>query len=72
MAAEWYRKAAEGGYLDAMFNLGDFYRNGHGVPKDEAISMITRGFVDIDIPGLPGPLRDSIDAAIAATAAEAL
>jgi Fe-S cluster assembly scaffold protein SufB len=48
------------------------YIMARGVPKDEAISMITRGFVDIDIPGLPGPLRDSIDAAIAATAAEAL
>jgi hypothetical protein len=48
------------------------YIMSRGVPKDEAVSMITRGFVDIDIPGLPDPLRKSIDAAITATAAEAL
>ena len=30
-----------------------------GVPKDEAVSMITRGFLNIDIPGLPDVLREA-------------
>jgi Fe-S cluster assembly scaffold protein SufB len=49
-----------------------FYLMSRGVPKDEAVSMITRGFVDIDIPGLPKPLKDNIDAVITATAKEAM
>jgi Fe-S cluster assembly scaffold protein SufB len=49
-----------------------YYLMARGVPKDEAVSMITRGFVDIDIPGLPKPLKDNIDAVITATAKEAL
>jgi Fe-S cluster assembly scaffold protein SufB len=48
------------------------YLMARGVPEDEAISMITRGFVDIDIPGLPEPLKRSIDEAIGATAKEAM
>jgi uncharacterized protein len=44
-----------------------YYLMSRGVPEDEAISMITRGFVNIDIPGLPEPLRRSIDRALEAT-----
>ena len=33
-AAQWYRKAAEQGVVDAQFNLGVMYGNGEGVPKD--------------------------------------
>ena len=49
-----------------------FYLMSRGVPKDEAVSMITRGFLDLEIPGLPAPLRRQIDEAIAATAEEGL
>ena len=31
-AVKWYRKAAEQGYVDAQFNLGNMYANGWGVP----------------------------------------
>ena len=43
-----------------------------GLPKDEAVSMITRGFVNIDIPGLPDVLRRQIDKAIEETSKEAM
>jgi Fe-S cluster assembly scaffold protein SufB len=43
-----------------------------GLPKDQAISMITRGFMDIEIPGLPSALRKQIDRAIDETAKEAM
>ena len=48
------------------------YLMSRGLPKDEAVSMITRGFVNIDIPGLPDPLRRKIDKAIEDTAKEAM
>jgi hypothetical protein len=34
-----------------------YYLMSRGVPKDEAVSMITRGFLDVEIPGLPAALR---------------
>jgi Fe-S cluster assembly scaffold protein SufB len=43
-----------------------------GLPKDQAVSMITRGFMDIEIPGLPTALRKQIDRAIDETAKEAM
>lgn len=49
-----------------------YYLMSRGLPKDEAVSMITRGFVNIDIPGLPDPLRRQIDKAIEETAKEAM
>jgi uncharacterized protein len=49
-----------------------YYLMSRGVPRDEAVSMITRGFLDLDIPGLPAPLRRQIDEAIAATAEEGM
>lgn len=49
-----------------------YYLMTRGLPKDEAVSMITRGFVNIDIPGLPDALRKQIDRAIEETAAEAM
>lgn len=49
-----------------------YYLMARGLPKDQAISMITRGFMDIDIPGLPAPLRRQIDQAIEETAKEAM
>ncbi len=33
-ALKWYRKAADKGYVNAMFNLGVFYQNGEFVKKD--------------------------------------
>lgn len=49
-----------------------FYLMSRGVPREEAVSMITRGFLDLEIPGLPPSLRRQIDAAIAATAEEGM
>jgi len=49
-----------------------YYLMTRGMPKDEAVSMITRGFVNIDIPGLPDALRRQIDRAIEETAEEAM
>jgi hypothetical protein len=49
-----------------------YYLMTRGLPKDEAISMITRGFVSIDIPGLPDVLRKQIDRAIEETSKEAM
>jgi Fe-S cluster assembly scaffold protein SufB len=48
------------------------YLMSRGVPQDEAISMITRGFVSIDIPGLPAALRRRIDEAVTQTGEGAL
>jgi TPR repeat protein len=33
-AVKWYRKAADQGYVDALFDLGNCYNFGDGVPKD--------------------------------------
>jgi uncharacterized protein len=48
------------------------YLMSRGVPKDEAVSMITRGFLDLEIPGLPPALRKRIDEAIEETSREAM
>jgi uncharacterized protein len=48
------------------------YLMSRGVPKDEAISTITRGFLDLEIPGLPSALRKRIDDAIAETSRESM
>jgi uncharacterized protein len=49
-----------------------YYLMSRGVPKGEAVSMITRGFLDLDIPGLPATLRQRIDQAIEETSREAM
>lgn len=49
-----------------------FYLMSRGIPKDEAVSMITRGFLDLDIPGLPPALRRQIDNALAETAKDSM
>ncbi len=49
-----------------------YYLMSRGVPKDEAVSMITRGFLDIEFPGLPAVLRQRIDAAIEETSRESM
>ncbi len=49
-----------------------FYLMSRGVPKDEAISMITRGFLDLEIPGLPPALRRQIDKALEETAKDSM
>ena len=33
-AVKWYKKAAEGNHLEAMFNLANAYRLGRGIAKD--------------------------------------
>jgi len=37
-AAHWYRRAADFGNADAMYNLGRMYENGQGVPKDATLA----------------------------------
>ncbi|MCG2806779.1 MAG: SufD family Fe-S cluster assembly protein, partial [Coriobacteriia bacterium] len=49
-----------------------YYLMSRGAPKDEAVSMITRGFLDIEFPGLPDALRRQIDAAIEETSRESM
>lgn len=49
-----------------------YYLQTRGVPKDEAVSMITRGFLDLEIPGLPAALKRQIDKAIEETSREAM
>ena len=49
-----------------------YYLQTRGMTKDEAIGMITRGFVNIDIPGLPDVLRRQIDKALEETSKEAM
>ncbi len=38
-AAEWYRKAADGGHAAAQCKLGRLYLEGKGVPRDEALAF---------------------------------
>jgi hypothetical protein len=49
-----------------------YYLMSRGVPKNEAVSMITRGFLDLEIPGLPSALRARIDASIEQTSRESM
>ena len=35
-AVQWYRKAAEQGYAQAQFNLGNMYVDGRGARQDYA------------------------------------
>ena len=38
-ALKWYRKAAERGYFEAQFELGEMYANGKGVAKDDVEAL---------------------------------
>jgi len=38
-ALKWYRKAAERGYFEAQFKLGEMYANGKGVAKDDVEAL---------------------------------
>ncbi|MBE0475859.1 MAG: SufD family Fe-S cluster assembly protein [Coriobacteriia bacterium] len=49
-----------------------YYLMSRGVPKDEAVSMITRGFLDLEIPGLPPALRRQIDRALEEASRESM
>ena len=35
-----------------------------GLNEDEATATIVRGFLSVDIPGLPAPLKEEIDRAV--------
>lgn len=39
-AATWFRKAAEQGYAFAQSNLGTLYRDGRGVPENDAEAVV--------------------------------
>ncbi|MDZ4064329.1 MAG: SufD family Fe-S cluster assembly protein [Coriobacteriia bacterium] len=49
-----------------------YYLQTRGLTRDEAVSAITRGFLDLEIPGLPPGLRRSIDNALEQTAKEVM
>ena len=49
-----------------------YYLMSRGLSKDEAVSMITRGFLNIDIPGLPPVLKGYIQRTLDAAAEEGL
>lgn len=44
-----------------------FYLMSRGLTEEEATSTIVRGFLNVDIPGLPAPLKAEIDRAIEAS-----
>lgn len=51
-AALWYEKAAALGYAASQVNLGNLYRDGHGVPKDsvQAVRLYQRAMaLDYDV-----------------------
>jgi len=41
-AADWYRRAAEQGHVDAQVSLGQLYQTGRGVPLD--VEQLRLGF----------------------------
>ena len=75
-AAKWYRKAAEGGDLDAAFTLGMLFDKGHGVQKSstEAAKWVEKAATSGDpeaqnylgelysrgIAGLPNPTNAAV------------
>ena len=48
------------------------YLMARGLTEDEATATIVRGFLSVDIPGLPAQLQAEIDKAVDATDAEGL
>lgn len=49
-----------------------YYLMSRGLSEDEAISIIIRGFLSIDIPDLPSELKEQIDQAVAQSDTEAM
>ncbi len=39
-ALKWYRMAAEQGYADAQYNLGEYYMDGNSVPQDDVLAHL--------------------------------
>lgn len=48
------------------------YLMARGLSRDQAVATITRGFLNIDLPGLPPVVRHQIDEVLAATVAHAM
>jgi Fe-S cluster assembly scaffold protein SufB len=48
------------------------YLMSRGLTREEAVSTITRGFLNIDLPGLPSLLQESVDRFLASTALDGL
>ncbi len=48
------------------------YLMSRGLTEEEATSMIVRGFLSVDIPGLPAPLKTEIDRAVEASQKDVL
>ncbi|MCB2189193.1 MAG: SufD family Fe-S cluster assembly protein [Deltaproteobacteria bacterium] len=49
-----------------------YYLMSRGLSEEEATATIVRGFLNVDIPGLPAQLKAEIDRAVSATDAEAM
>jgi Fe-S cluster assembly scaffold protein SufB len=43
------------------------YLMSRGLTREEAVSAITRGFLNVDLPGLPPLLKESVDRFLAST-----
>jgi hypothetical protein len=69
---------APGSYLSHEAAIGPIaeeevqYLMSRGLTKDEAVSLITRGFMDVKILGLPKMLEDYISEMIEATQKESM
>ncbi|MDX9763154.1 MAG: SufD family Fe-S cluster assembly protein, partial [Desulfomonilia bacterium] len=48
------------------------YLMSRGLSEDEATATIVRGFMSVDIPGLPPDLKNQIDTAVARTNQEVM
>ena len=48
------------------------YLMSRGLTREEAVSTITRGFLNVDLPGLPPLLKESVDRFLASTALDRL
>ncbi len=48
------------------------YLMSRGLTREEAVSTITRGFLNVDLPGLPPALRESVDHLLSSSALDGL
>lgn len=75
---ELHAEQAPGSHLSHEAAIGPIaeeeveYLMARGLPRERAVSMITHGFLKLDIPELPRAVQDYVEAMLAATPAEAL
>jgi TPR repeat protein len=49
-AMQWFRLAAENGYVPAQSRLGDMYQNGLGVPKNYVFAQMWKNIAAANAP----------------------